>query len=183
MSGIAPYNRSPPGQLPVRACPHRTDQADNQPSCLHSSLALINLQVRSCGKEPSAHFAKCELSGAIDLFSKKAFLFFGKVGRNPIFASLADRLAGHHLLLMGLCRISLVHTKFFKEKKIQGFHLDYKVVPTTPAEGKDKIQIGPTLHIIFKSHEESKNVWVYSAPWVAFPSVQKQKVLEEIPWR
>lgn len=79
--------------------------------------------------------------------------FFGKVGRKPIFASLADRRARHHLLLMGLYRISLVQTQFFEEeKKIHRFHLDYKVVPTTPAEEKDKIQIGPTLHIIFKSH-------------------------------
>lgn len=45
------------------------------------------------------------------------------------------------------------------------------------------IQMGPTLHIIFKSHYESKKCWVYFAPRVAFSSVQKQKVLEEIPLR
>lgn len=116
--GKAPYNRSPPGQLPVRDRPHGTDLADEEPSSLPSlTTGSDHLQVRSCEKEPSAHFAKCELYGTFDLFSKKVFLFFGKVGRNPIFASLADRLAGHHLLLTGLCRISLVHTKFLEEKK------------------------------------------------------------------
>lgn len=89
------------------------------------------------------------------MFSNKGFLCFWQGWEEADFASPTGRLAGHHLLLMGLCRVSLVPTQFFeakKKKKPQRFHLDCKVVPTIPAGGRDKIQIGPKLHIIFKFH-------------------------------
>lgn len=50
-------------------------------------------------------------------FSNKGFLCFWQGWEEADFASPTGRLARHHLLLMGLCRVSLVPTQFFEAKK------------------------------------------------------------------
>lgn len=123
---------------------------------------------------------KCVLFGTSDPFFKTVFLFFGKVGMKPFCASLTDRLTGHHLLLMGLCRISLAHMQFF-EAKFNAFILTTKWFQQLQLREKIRYKLGPRYTYFSSLVKKVKNVWVYFDPRVAFLNVQKQKVLEEIP--
>lgn len=109
------------------------------------------------------------------LLQDSVLIFLARMGWS-LFASLTDRLAGHHLLLMGLCRISLAHMQFF-EAKFNAFILATKWFQQLQLREKIRYKLGPHYTYFSSLVKKVKNVWVYFDPWVAFSNVQKTKSL------